>query len=226
MATRSDRPSPLAVALEIGSKRVFASALDWPGWCRSGKSVELALETLAGYASRYAPVAGEAGLEFPVAPAERLEVVEQVPGDVTTDFGAPGAITQAEQALVDAPEAARLAALVGAAWTVYERVADGAPEVLRKGPRGGGRDRTKMIRHVVEAEAGYARYLGLKPRVPEPGDTAAVAELRHAVTSVLARPWDGTPFSERKSWPPRYAARRFAWHALDHAWEMQDRSEP
>ncbi|MGH9282469.1 MAG: hypothetical protein ACRD0S_05980 [Acidimicrobiales bacterium] len=23
----------------------------------------------------------------------------------------------------------------------------------------------------------------------------------------------------------RYAARRIAWHALDHAWEMQDRSD-
>jgi hypothetical protein len=29
-----------------------------------------------------------------------------------------------------------------------------------------------------------------------------------------------------KGWPPRYAARRIAWHALDHAWEIEDRSEP
>ncbi|MEY2437652.1 MAG: hypothetical protein QOF97_2488, partial [Acidimicrobiaceae bacterium] len=27
-----------------------------------------------------------------------------------------------------------------------------------------------------------------------------------------------------KGWAYRYAARRIAWHALDHAWEMQDRS--
>jgi len=27
-----------------------------------------------------------------------------------------------------------------------------------------------------------------------------------------------------KRWPPRYAARRIAWHALDHAWEIEDRS--
>jgi len=27
-----------------------------------------------------------------------------------------------------------------------------------------------------------------------------------------------------RSWPPRYAARRIAWHALDHAWEIEDRS--
>ena len=212
------------MSLEIGSKRVFASALDWPGWCRSGKNIELALEALASYASRYAPVAGQAEQEFPAGLADRLEVIEQVPGDAGTDFGVPGAIVPSEQAPVDAPEAARLAALVAAAWTVFEQVAAGAPEELRKGPRGGGRDRTKMIGHVVEAEAGYARYLGLKPRIPEPGDTAAVAELRQAVAAVLGRPWDGSPYSARRSWPPRYAARRFAWHALDHAWEMQDRS--
>jgi hypothetical protein len=214
------------VSLEIGGKRVFASALDWPGWCRSGKSIELALETLAGYAPRYAPVAARATLVFPAGLPDRLEVVEQVAGDATTDFGAPGAITPSEQAPVAASEAARLVALVRAAWTEFDQVAASAPEELRKGPRGGGRDRTKMIGHVLGAEAGYARYLGLKPRVPEPGEAAAVAELRHAVADVLGRPWDGKPYSERKSWPPRYAARRIAWHALDHAWEMEDRSVP
>ena len=30
------------------------------------------------------------------------------------------------------------------------------------------------------------------------------------------------PITER-GWPPRYAARRIAWHALDHAWEIEDR---
>ena len=30
---------------------------------------------------------------------------------------------------------------------------------------------------------------------------------------------------EETKWPPRYAARRIAWHALDHAWEIEDRSD-
>ena len=38
------------VYLELGRKRVFACALDWPGWCRSGSSPEAALDALAGYA--------------------------------------------------------------------------------------------------------------------------------------------------------------------------------
>jgi len=27
------------------------------------------------------------------------------------------------------------------------------------------------------------------------------------------------------SWPARYAARRIVWHVLDHAWEIEDKSE-
>jgi len=27
-----------------------------------------------------------------------------------------------------------------------------------------------------------------------------------------------------QSWPARYAVRRLAWHVMDHAWEIEDRS--
>src|ERR1022692_1268110 len=53
------------VILEIGRKRVFACAAAWPGWCRSGRSGELALETLPAYLPRYAQVARRAGLGLP-----------------------------------------------------------------------------------------------------------------------------------------------------------------
>ena len=46
----------IPVYLEVGEKRVFASAVDWPGWTRSGKDEDAALEKLAAYASRYAAV--------------------------------------------------------------------------------------------------------------------------------------------------------------------------
>ena len=29
---------------------------------------------------------------------------------------------------------------------------------------------------------------------------------------------------ENPRWPVPYAARRIAWHVLDHAWEMQDKA--
>jgi hypothetical protein len=104
-------------------------------------------------------------------------------------------------------------------------VVAGAPAELRKGPRGGGRDRDKIVDHVFGAEAAYARKLGIKHPKPARDDRAAIDALRGEILTVLRAPSDGSP-PVPKGWPPRYAARRIAWHALDHAWEIEDRSEP
>ena len=82
-----------------------------------------------------------------------------------------------------------------------------------------------MLDHVLGAEAAYARKLGVKHPQPQVGDTRAVKALREELAEALRRASDGSPLVA-KGWPPRYAARRVAWHVLDHAWEMQDRSEP
>lgn len=216
-------PRSLEVYLESGRKRVFAGTLDWPGWCRSAKSAELALEALATYAPRYAVVAHRAGLAFETGLADDIRVVETVPGSATTDFGAPDAIPTADRSAVDTATAGRLAVLVSAAWAVFDRVAEEAPEELRKGPRGGGRDRSKMVDHVLGADVAYARMLGIKHRQPAIDDQPAITALRTAVLSVIGTPWDSSEPAER-GWPPRFAARRIAWHALDHAWEIEDRS--
>jgi hypothetical protein len=201
------------VYLELGSKKVFACSVDWPGWARSAKTEDEALEALAGYAERYRPVADAAGVRFPKSVAEELDVVERVKGDPTTDFGAPSMSIELDGKALTKAQAERLASLVEAAWTVFERVAKGAPAELRKGPRGGGRDRDKMVSHVVDAEAAYFRKVGVK----DGGREAFLEALRAA-----RQP---QPELATKSWPWRYTARRVAWHALDHAWEMQDRSE-
>ncbi|HEX8861207.1 MAG TPA: hypothetical protein VGC06_19360, partial [Actinomycetes bacterium] len=203
----------------------FAWALDWPGWCRSGRTEEQALEALAGYLPRYQAVARQARIALPAAAAERLTVVERVEGSGATDFGVPHEITAADREKLDADEARRRARLVSAAWRVFDQVVAGAPAELRKGPRGGGRDRDKMVRHVLEAEAAYARALGIKLPAPELGDHQAIEGLRKRILAVLREPSGGEPLAP-KGWPLRYAARRIAWHVLDHAWEMQDRSEP
>lgn len=218
---------PTRVGLETGDKRVFAWALEWPGWCRAGRTEELALEALAAYIPRYAVVAARAGLAFP-ADASTLDdlsfdVQERLPGNATTDFGAPGAVAPSDAQRLTKAGATRLAALVTAAWGVFDEVAAGAPAHLRKGPRGGGRDRDKMIGHVIDAEAAFARKIGVKHRPPAIDDRAGIDGLRADVLAVLQRASDGTA-PVPKGWPPRYAARRIAWHALDHAWEMQDRS--
>ena len=197
--------SAIRVYLEVGSKKTFASAADWPGWSRSGKTPEAAMESLAAYAPRYAKVARLARLELP-KDATSFNVVERLKGDATTDFGAPGA-ESSEEAKKTPKELARLASLVDACWKYLDQVRARAPEELRKGPRGGGRDREKMYAHVVESEMGYARYIGLPLKEPD----------RDAMRKVFRKP---IPDTKRSA---AYIMRRTAWHALDHAWEMEDR---
>jgi hypothetical protein len=116
-----------------------------------------------------------------------------------------------------------LAALVRASWDVFDRVSAASPASLRKGPRGGGRDRDKMINHVLESEASYGRQLGVKHKPPALGDTEAIEALRSDLLGVLGSASDGRARTP-KGWPHRYATRRIAWHVLDHAWEMEDRA--
>jgi hypothetical protein len=204
-----------SVYLEVGAQRVFACAFDWPGWCRSGRTAEAALEALAVSAPRYALVTAEAGL---CMPAVDFDVLERLIGNATTDFGAPGAIPAQDERPLKAAEAKRLAALVSACWTVFDRVVAAAPAELRKGPRGGGRDRDKIITHILDAEMAYTRQMGLREQAPRFDDAAALATHRAAVVEVLQSATAGG------RWPLRYAVRRMGWHVMDHAWEIEDRT--
>jgi hypothetical protein len=222
MASSMDTPV-IQVYLEIGKQRVFASAVDWPGWARGRKTEEAAIEALLDYADRYAEVSALAG--DPFMRADQVEIVERLRGSSGTDFGVLEAIPNADRRPVDETEAKRLTHLVVASWRYLDEVAATSPAELRKGPRGGGRDRDKMRQHVIGAEASYARSLGIKHREPAFDDETAVSALRNDIAEVLRQPSDGGPVAGKK-WPARYAARRIAWHVLDHAWEMQDRGTP
>jgi hypothetical protein len=214
---------PIPVYIESGDKKVFACAVDFPGWCRSGKDEAAALEALAGYAPRYAEVARRAKAAFPKAP--ELEVVERIKGKGATDFGIPHEIPKLDADPLTARQASRQVDLMEAAWALLDTVAKATPAELRKGPRGGGRDRDKMLDHVYGAEAAYARHLGVKHPQPDLGDTRAIKALRKDIAGALRGASDGSPVVER-GWPPRYALRRITWHVLDHVWEMQDRTDP
>jgi len=216
----------IEVYLEIGQTRTFAAALDWPGWCRSGRDEDAALQALFEYGPRYARVLQRTQLHFHArSEPSGLLVLERLAGNTTTNFGAPTLPLSSDTQPIGQAELERYQAVLKACWRPFDRAVQAATgAALRKGPRGGGRDRDKMIEHVIGADHAYAREIGL--RLPEPHlrDRAAVDAERRAVLEVLGRPSDGGPLAERK-WTQRYAARRIAWHALDHAWEMEDRSE-
>jgi hypothetical protein len=216
----------IRVVLEVAAKRSFASALDWPGWARSGKSPDEALERLAAYAERYAVVARRAHVRFRVSiGVDDLEVTQRVRGGSGTEFGVPGVSAAAESGTPTAAELKRGIALLEAVWGVFDEVSTAAQgRQLALGPRGGGRQVAKMVGHVEEAEAAYLHQLGWK--VPNPRPPAA--DVRRAFLEAVRLRAAGKPFPEpnrvHTPWEPRYAIRRAAWHTLDHAWEIEDRS--
>jgi hypothetical protein len=202
-------PSPSSatrIYLERGKTWVFAAALDWPGWCRRGRGEQAAVDTLLDYADRYAAVVG-AGF----APG-LIEVVGRVVGNRTTDFGAPDARGRWDSEPFDAAEVDRHVGLLEASWRYLDAVVSVASAELRKGPRGGGRDRDAVVDHVREAERAYSAKIGVRipPRTPWPDQRASLAG---ALRSGVPAP----------AWPLRYAIRRCAWHVLDHAWEIEDK---
>jgi hypothetical protein len=204
------------VYIEAGTKRTFASAAGWPGWSRAAKTEQTALESLAAYAPRYGRVARLAAVAFP-ATATDFEVVERLAGNATTDFGAPGMPAEDESRKLTANEGQRICDLVEACWKYLDQVVAEAPAALRKGPRGGGRDRDAMFDHVLGAEVEYAKGIGVRLKQPDGRDRVAVRAFRKAILDRFANP------VREARWPVAYAARRTAWHSLDHAWEIEDR---
>jgi hypothetical protein len=216
---------PILVTIEHTPKKTFVTAADWPGWSRFGKTEELALETLAAYAPRYAVVADAADRRFTATPTvDDFEIVERHEGSSGTEFGVPSRPTDHDARPTDADEAARLADLVEVGWAYFDRIAAAAPEQLRKGPRGGGRNTSKVIAHVIESDGAYAHEIGIKVPDFSTDDRPEVDAMREAMLNVLRAARDGEPLAGRR-WPARYAAHRIAWHALDHAWEIEDRTE-
>ena len=129
------------VYLEVGKKKVFACAVDWPGWARAGRTEEDALEALSLYVPRYAVVTDAAGVRFPSTVARSFDVVERLVGNATTDLGAPDKVADVDRAPVTRAQGRRLASLVDASWSVFADVVAGAPSAMRKGQRGGKRPR-------------------------------------------------------------------------------------
>lgn len=219
------------IYLEIGKSRTFAVALDWPGWARSGRDESAALQALFDYGPRYERVLASTGLGFR-APAEVSDffVADRVEGNATTDFGAPAVELSSDSEPIDPDELQRWEQILTACWRAFDSaVAAAAGAALRKGPRGGGRDLEKIVRHVWDVDEAYLNSLGGK--LDGNVDAASDPDFTHIRAAVInalqaaARgelPTRGPRGGAR--WTPRYFIRRIAWHELDHAWEIEDRS--
>jgi hypothetical protein len=215
------------VYLEIGQKRTFAGAIEWPGWCRSGRDEASALQALVDYAPRYAHALHGTGLAFKApAGASAFTVIERLTGSASTDFGALGAPPSSDTRPVSDADLQRFLTVLKACWQTFDAAvrAAGGKE-LRKGPRGGGRDVEGIIKHVQDAQAAYLSRMGLK-FPPGAGDDPAQVKLA-TLQALETAPRDGVPTMGPRGgmrWTSRYFVRRVAWHLLDHAWEIEDRS--
>ena len=221
----------IEVYLEVGQRRSFAAALDWPGWCRSGSDEAAALQALCAYGPRYAGLLDSTGLGFhPPSGAADLLVVERLAGNATTDFGAPGQVPAGDRLPVEPGELERWQVLLQAIWQAFDTAEQAAKgKSLSSGPRGGGRALEKIVQHVLDADAGYLASLGGKLKLSEAGyPDQALVQVRQVILSTLAAsargelPTHGPRGGTR--WMGRYFVRRLAWHELDHAWEIEDRA--
>lgn len=216
---------PIRVMVERGKKkRVVACAFDWPGWDRSAKTEEAALEVLESYRPRFAAVAGRARLADEFANAGAFEVVERLPGIGMTDFyGLSGVPAGPEHDAMTAAECERKIALLRAAWATLDHAAARASAELRKGPRGGGRERDEIVRHVVGWEIyDLAKKVGVDRPLETREDPVALAAYRDEFAGAI-RERCARGETMARTWTLQFLIRRCAWHMLDHAWEIEDR---
>jgi hypothetical protein len=215
----------IRVMVERGKKkRVVAVAFDWPGWDRSAKTEEGALQVLDAYRPRYAKVAALAGLADEFDAAGELVVVERVEGNGMTSFyGVSGRSAGPELESMSQAECERKIALLRAAWTYFDEVASRVSAELREGPRGGGRDRGTIIRHVNGTEIQEnGRKVGVRSSHDAWRDPGTLRAHREAICSGI-REFNAIGPAAGSWWTVQFFIRRSAWHMLDHAWEMEDR---
>jgi len=218
---------PVRTVIDRGpkSKRAVAFALDWPGWSRGAKTAELALETLQSYRERYAPVAGLAGMERDFDAAGQLEIVEDKVGTGSTDFwGISFSPSATERDPMGDAELERGVTVLRACWAFFDGVAARVSPEMRKGPRGGGRQRDEIIRHVIRVESlDFAKQVGLqKPEEPVLS-ASELPQYREDYVAAMRAYNAGEVKRRMRSWTLPFLIRHSAFHTLDHAWEMEDK---
>ena len=215
----------IRVMIELGRKKAVAvaTAFDWPGWNRSGKSEEEALQVLAAYRPRYAKVAKLAGLAGEFREAREMAVVERLEGTGMTDFyGLSARSAGPEHEPMSDAACQRKIALLRASWTYFDDVASRVSPELRKGPRGGGRDRDAIVRHANGAEIyEFAKKVGVITPLDARERPDELRAHRDAFCAAI-RDYN-TRGASARTWTVQYVIRHSAYHMLDHAWEMEDR---
>lgn len=220
----------IIVFVESGKRKTFVGATDWPGWIRWGKDESAAISSLLDYGDRYAGVLNSGGIQFqPPETAAYFQVLERHKGNATTDFGAHDIILDCDSEPVNQVDLQRWLNILQASWNAFDRAAiEAQGKVLRKGPRGGGRDLEKIMVHVLQADQAYLRRIAWRVSKMD-GHTVSdqMDRTRGMILQALhSAVENGLPGKGPRGgviWPLRFFIRRVIWHILDHTWEIEDR---
>ena len=170
---------PVRTVVQRGpkGKKAVAFAVDWPGWSRGEKTPEVALELLGAYRQRYRPVAVAAGLAEEFDAAGPIDVVVDSVGVGSVDFwGISFSPSILESEPMDDADFDRKVGLLRGCWDYFDDVAARVSPEMRKGPRGGGRDRDQIIRHTIrKRERGFRQETGAAHRRGGRADTRRAA---------------------------------------------------
>jgi hypothetical protein len=225
-AVRSIRRMPVRTVVERGpkGKRAVAFAVDWPGWSRGAKTPDLALEVLESYRERYRPIAALAGRADEFDSAGSLHVVEDKVGLGSTDFwGISFAPSSLETEPMDDAVLDRNVGLLRACWTYFDGVVLRVSAEMRRGPRGGGRDRDTIVRHTIRVESEeFAKRIGLRIRECAALTPDGLPDYRETYVATM-RAYNVGEGKRMRSWTLPFLIRHSAFHTMDHAWEMEDK---
>ncbi len=149
-------------------------------------------------------------------------MVERYPGTGSTDvWGISFAFSGIDRQAMSRDELDRDLTLLQACWAFFDAVCGRVSAELRKGPRGGGRDRDRIVRHTLVTEQDFAAKVGVHTPdgalLNEEGLRAHRDDYRAAIRAFQAES------KMARTWPLRYLMRHTAYHTLDHAWEMEDK---
>ena len=112
--------------------------------------------------------------------------------------------------------------LMQACWAFFDDVRARVSTEMQKGPRGGGRDRDRIVHHTLGTEQEWvATKLGVRTIPDELLTDESVRAYRDAYRKAI-RAFHAEGKMAR-TWPLRYLIRHTAFHTLDHAWEMEDK---
>ena len=218
------------VSIERGPKRrSLAQAQGWLGWLRTGKDDASALQDLFSTSTRYALVANRAGVPFSAPHAlSDFTIVDRVAGNSVTDFGAPGVLTMWDTDPWQVEEIDQCTRLLQACWAIWDETYQAIPSVLQQTIPARGRSPFEMRLHMIETDLMHLSAFGPAAKKADPKRLdEQESEARQQIILGLQAIVPGQQITAQRrygfDWTTRFAVRRSAWHALEHAWDLQDR---